>query len=185
MLAATLALAVTVGVGSTALRAAQGPGGGLDAAEQGWFGGRGGPGPGGPGGPGGRGGRGGPGGGLGFLLAPSLNLTDDQKQQVKNIVAQHKDEFQAARQKLRAAHEAQQAALEADGFNEGAIRNAATAVGAAQADLMVLGARVKTEALQVLTPEQSAKLQQLMADRDQRRAEFQQRRADRQQQKPQ
>lgn len=168
--AGVLALAGSLAVGGAAMSAAQGPGGpGGPAAEgRGWGGHRG------PGGPGGFGGG-------GFLMLRGVDLTDQQREQIRGIVGQHKEEFKAVREKLRAARDAQRTASEATPFDENGIRTAATALGAAEGDLAVLTARVRSEALQVLTPEQQTALQTRKAEMEKRRAEWGQKRQQRQQ----
>ena len=114
--------------------------------------------------PGGRGGPGmrGPGGpmGLGLPLG-QLDLTDDQKAQIKSITESHRDEFRAAGEKARAAHEGMQALVEGDSIDESAIRAKSAEVAAAEADVMILNAKARKEAMQVLTSEQLAKLKEL------------------------
>lgn len=129
----------------------------------------GGPPPGGPGGPGGRGGPGmrGPGGPMGFG-GPGfreIDLTDDQKTQLKSIADSHRDEFRAAGEKARAAHDGMQALMEADSIDEAAIRAKSVEIAAAQADVMILEAKVRHESQQVLTSEQQAKLKELRTAR--------------------
>ena len=127
-----------------------------------------GPGPrmgGGPGGPGGPGGqmRGGPMG-----LGPAfheLDLTDDQKAQLKTIAESHRDEFRAAGLKVGVAREAMRALIEADQIDEGAIRAKSAEVAAAEADVAILNARVRQQSMQILTSEQQAKLKELQASR--------------------
>src|SRR4051794_685128 len=105
--------AVTAGVLIAGLLAsgaafAQGPGGG----------------PGRPGGPGGRGARGGRPGGPGELGLPlgQLNLSDTQRQQIRDLTQKRlQDESLQAR--LRTAMEARRQAMEANPVNEGAIRS--------------------------------------------------------------
>lgn len=120
----------------------------------------GGPPPGGPGGPGMR--MRGPGGPMGF--GPGfqlLDLTDDQKTQLKSIAESHRDEFRAAGEKARAAHDGMQALIEADSINESAIRAKSAEIAAAEADVMILNAKMRQESMQVLTSEQQAKLKEL------------------------
>jgi protein CpxP len=124
----------------------------------------GGPGPGprmrGPGGP-----MGGPlGFGPGFQ---QLDLTDDQKAQLKSIADSHRDEFREAGQKLGAAREAMRALIEADQIDESAIRAKSTEVAAAEAEVAILNARVRQQSMQVLTSEQQAKLKELRESRQQ------------------
>jgi protein CpxP len=157
ILAVTLAVSGVVATG--AVLQAQRGGGGLGAFGDGVEGG---------GGNGHGHGRGGFGGRPGFALLRGLDLTDQQRQQVRTIMDGHKSEFQQVRQRIRAAFEAQHAAASATPADEATIRAKASEVGAAQGDLAVLMTRVRTEVFQILTPEQQAKAQQLQQDRAQR-----------------
>lgn len=124
----------------------------------------GGPPPGGPGGPGMR--RGGPlGFGPGFR---QLDLTDDQKTQLKSIADSHRAELQAAGQKIGTAREGMRALVEGDQINESAIRAKSAEIAAAEADLLILNAKVRQESMQVLTSEQLQKLTELRAARETR-----------------
>jgi periplasmic protein CpxP/Spy len=122
----------------------------------------------------------------GFALLRGLDLTDQQRQQVRTIMDNHKSEFQQVRQRIRTAFEAQHAAATATPPDEATIRAKATEVGAAQGDLAVLMAKVRGEVFQILTPDQQAKAQQLQAQRaqraEQRREKMQQFRQQHQQQ---
>jgi Spy/CpxP family protein refolding chaperone len=116
----------------------------------------GGPPPGGPGGPGMR--MRGPGGpGFGFR---GLDLTDDQQEQLKRIAESHRDEVRAAGEKVRAAHQAMRALTDADTIDEAAIRAKSAEIGAANAEMMILQAKIRKESMQVLTSEQLAKLKE-------------------------
>jgi len=118
--------------------------------------------PGGPGGPGMR--RGGPMGfGPGFR---ELDLTDDQKAQLKTIADSHRAEFEAVGKKIGAAREGMRALVEADSINEGAIRAKSAEIAAAEADQMILNAKVRQESMQVLTSEQLQKMKELRAARE-------------------
>ena len=122
-------------------------------------------GPGGPGGPGMRG----PGFGPGFR---GLDLSDDQRAQLQKIRAARQAEFKAAGEKVGAAREGMRALLEADSINESAIRAKSAEVAAAEADVMILNAKVRQESMQVLTSEQLAKLKE---QRDNRGGQMKQR----------
>ena len=114
------------------------------------------------GGPGMR--RGGPMGfGPGFR---ELDLTDDQKARLKSIAESHRDEFRAAGEKARAAHDGMQALVEADSINEAAIRAKSAEIAAAEAEVMILNAKVRQESMQILTSEQQQKLKELRAARE-------------------
>jgi protein CpxP len=120
-------------------------------------------GPGGPGGPGMRG----PGGPMGFGPGfRNLDLSDDQKAQLKKIAEARRGDFEAAGQKVRAAREGMRALVEADAINESAIRAKSVEIAAAEADVMILNAKVRQESLQVLTSEQQAKLKEQRAARE-------------------
>jgi protein CpxP len=133
-----------------------------DAQQRGPGPGFGGPPPGGRGGPGMRG----PGGPMMMGLGPGmrqLDLSDDQKAQLKSIAESHRDEFRAAGEKARAAHDGMQALVDADAIDEAAIRAKSAEIATAEADVMILNAKLRKESLQVLTPEQLAKLKELQA----------------------
>jgi len=118
--------------------------------------------PGGPGGPGMR--RGGPMGfGPGFH---ELDLTDDQKAQLKTIADSHRAEFEAAGTKIGTAREGMRALVEGDSINEGAIRAKSAEIAAAVADLMILNLKVRQESMQVLTSEQLQKMKELRTARE-------------------
>ena len=125
-----------------------------------------GPGPGmrGPaGGPGMRGPGGGPRGfGPGFH---ELDLTDDQKTQLRTIADSRRDEFRAAGEKVRAARQGMRALIEAETIDESAIRAKSAEIAAAEADVTILNAKMRQESLQVLTAEQQQKLKELRSSR--------------------
>lgn len=142
------------------------------------------PGPGGPGGfMGPRGGRmGGPmmGGPMAPLaglrmLTDRLGLTDAQKTQVKSIVESHRAAWKALADRAFQAHQALNAAIDADTVDEGAIRSAAAGVAAVDADMAVARAHARAEIFQVLTPDQQAQAKQLQAQRQQRMDQMRQR----------
>ena len=118
-----------------------------------------------PGGPG-MGMRRGPGGPFGFGPGfRALDLTDDQKTQLKQIAESHREEFKAAGEKARAAHDGMRALMEADQIDENAIRAKSQEIAAADAEVMILNAKVRQQSMQVLTSEQQAKLKELRAKR--------------------
>ena len=96
----------------------------------------------------------------------NLDLTDDQKAQLKKIAEARRSDFEAAGQKVHAAREGMRALIEADSINESAIRAKSVEIAAAEADVMILNAKVRQESLQVLTSEQQAKLKEQRSVRE-------------------
>jgi periplasmic protein CpxP/Spy len=94
-----------------------------------------------------------------------LDLTDDQRAQLRKIREARQSEFKAAGEKLGAAREGMRALIEADSINESAIRAKSAEVAAAEAEMAILSAKVRAESLQILTSEQQAKLKELRASR--------------------
>ena len=157
------AAVLTIGLGSAALSVAgQQPNPAPSA--QGRRGG-----PDGFGGPGrGRGGPGGPGGPLAGLPLRELNLTDAQREQVKQIVDSRQQEARAIGERAMAAREALHAATTSPSFDEGLIRAKAAEVAAIEADMAVSRARIFADVFQILTPEQQAKVKELNDSRPRR-----------------
>src|SRR5688572_3567887 len=114
----------------------------------------------GPGVDGPRGMRGGPG-----MEFRGLDLTDDQRAQLRKVREARQNEFKAAGEKIRAAREGMRQLMESDTINESAIRSKAAEVAAAEAEVAILNARVRQESLQILTAEQQQKLKELRESR--------------------
>ncbi len=108
--------------------------------------------------------------GMGLFLPGmrQLNLTDDQKQQIKTIFSNHKDDFKAIADRARPARQALQDAI-ASG-DEAAIRQHSSELAAVQTDRALLASKVHAEVFKVLTPEQQQKAQTLIKQFEQRRA---------------
>ena len=142
----------------------QGPGGGGPGPRERGF----------HGGPGG--GGGGPRDGLG-PLGRDLNLSDEQKAQIKKIRDSFEESTKSLRDQLRTQHESQPDPLGGGAFDEAAVRTAAQARAAVQIELEVAHARMMSQIFSVLTPEQKT---QLAAKRQQ----FEQRHREREAQHP-
>ena len=158
------AAALTIGVPSIANSQARGAGPAVGAqgpAAQGQRGR-----PDGFGGPGrGRGGPGGPGGPLAGLPLRELNLTDAQREQVKQIVDSRQQDMRAIGEKAMAAHLALHAATTSPSFDEGLVRAKAAEVAAIDADMAVSRARIFADVFKILTPEQQAKAKEFSGSR--------------------
>lgn len=130
------------------------------------------------------------GGPLGGLLGlhpdvplPALGLSEAQQEQVRTVMQSHADEGRAIAEKAHAALQALQTASSGSP-DEGAIAQQSQALGAAIGEAALLRARVRTEIMAILTPEQQAEATKLQAERqarmEQRRQQMQQRRKTRQ-----
>ena len=122
----------------------------------------------GPGGPGGRGFA------AGFALG-QLDLSNAQKQQVRDIMQRHRQQSQPVMDRLQQAMQAQRAAINAVPVNEAAVRQAAAALAAVEADMAVDQARMHADIFSILTVEQQEKAKQLEAQGQARAQERRQR----------
>ena len=102
--------------------------------------------------------RGGPGPGDGLgPLARDLNLTDDQKAQMKKIGDSFRDSDKALLDQLRTLHESQPNPT-TGAFDEAAVRSAAEARAKIQVELEVSHAKMMSQIFGLLTAEQKAQL---------------------------
>lgn len=99
-------------------------------------------------------------GGMGMMFR-GLNLTDEQKAKVKEIMETNKATFQPLMQSLRENHK-KLADLTADGnFDEAKVQALAAEQGNLTAKLIVEKERVKSQVFAILTDEQKAKAAQM------------------------
>jgi periplasmic protein CpxP/Spy len=91
-------------------------------------------------------------------IARALDLSDDQKSQVKAILKTHASEIETQMKASAAARRAVHDAVLAQPSDEAAIRAAAQKFGQVHADGAVLFARISTEIQPILTDEQRAKI---------------------------
>ena len=116
-------------------------------------------------GPDGGGPRGMRGPGFGGPEFRGLDLSDDQRAQLRKIREARQSEFKAAGEKIQASRQGMRALLEADQINESAIRAKSQEVAAAEAEMAILTAKVRAESVQILTSEQQAKLKEQRSNR--------------------
>jgi protein CpxP len=116
-------------------------------------------------------------GGFGGRMFENLNLTDAQREQIRQIAARYHEGFKAQRQANRGERRGGFDVFKGGTFDEAAVRAAAQARANAQVEMEVQRARMMFEMYNVLTPEQKA---QLAAERQQREQRRQERRARRQ-----
>ncbi len=103
------------------------------------------------------GGRGGFGHMLGFY-SDYLDLTSAQQDQVKAIWAKEKPTLQPLMEQMHQFHTQMNQLAESANFDEAKARTLATQQSQTMAELAVQHARIKSEMIQVLTPDQKAKL---------------------------
>jgi protein CpxP len=97
-----------------------------------------------------------------------LNLTQAQRDQIRTLREAQRADSQALREKMRTARQQLRQAMRADIPDEAAVRSAAGAVAALQADQAALQARSRAQFMKVLTPEQQAQMRQARARAAQR-----------------
>jgi protein CpxP len=95
-------------------------------------------------------------GGEHFLarMTEVLNLSPEQQEKIKAIMAEHRNKVAPLRQSLDENRDKLRQAAKADTFDEAAVRSLAASQSAAKTELMVERARMKNQIHAVLTPEQ-------------------------------
>jgi periplasmic protein CpxP/Spy len=97
-----------------------------------------------------------------------LDLTDAQQAQMKDILAKEKPTVRPLFQQLAQGRLQMKQLEQAGTFDEAKVRAAATAQSQAMIELMVQKARIKSELMAVLTPDQKDKMAKLEARRQAR-----------------
>jgi Spy/CpxP family protein refolding chaperone len=123
------------------------------------------------GGPGGRGPEGGGRGGLLEHLSREVNLTDDQKAQIKKIGDAFEESTKGLREQMHTLQESQPDPLAGGAFDEAAVRAAAQARANVQVEMEVAHARLMSQVMSVLTAEQKAQLAAKRQEFERRRPE--------------
>jgi Spy/CpxP family protein refolding chaperone len=90
--------------------------------------------------------------------AGRLNLTEAQRDQIRTLRDAQRKDSQVLRERMRVARQQLRQAMRADVPDEAAVRAAAAAVGALQADGAAQRARSRAGFMKILTPEQQAQL---------------------------
>ena len=111
----------------------------------------------------------GPDGEMHWQALEQLDLTSEQRDQIHQLLSDHRSATQELRETMRARHEALQDLVRADEVNESAIREAVMAAAETQADIAVAQAKLHQQIQAVLTPEQREKAEQLRLQHEQRR----------------
>jgi len=108
-------------------------------------------------------------GGAGALghVGSQLNLTDEQRQTIQNLLREARPTLQPALEKLNAQRKELSKASEATPIDETAIRAKATELASVEADLAVQKAQLFSKIKATLTPEQVERLSSLEGASDQ------------------
>lgn len=101
-------------------------------------------------------------------LALRLELSDGQREELRQAFEERHEVGAETRRALFDARQALREQIHADSFDEPAIRRAAAAVAALEADMAVERARQAQKLRAILTPEQVAELDRLRAERGER-----------------
>jgi Spy/CpxP family protein refolding chaperone len=105
-----------------------------------------------------------------MMILHRLDLTDEQKEAIKGILQDSREQAEATRKAVAEAHRALHKAVV--GGAEEDIRTAATAVGTAIGDLAVHKANTFATVKQALTEEQRAELEEILGKLKERAQEF-------------
>jgi protein CpxP len=100
-----------------------------------------------------------------------LDLTDTQRQQIREVHESHRDELRQAGARVHAAYQAQREAANAAPLDEARIRSTSQALADALTEVAVLHGRVHQQVLALLTPEQQEEAKKLRAERESRMKE--------------
>ncbi|MCI0486617.1 MAG: Spy/CpxP family protein refolding chaperone [Blastocatellia bacterium] len=101
------------------------------------------------------------GAGLSGRFMKQLNLTDDQKAQLKQIHESHRESTLALRKELRAKRQEVRQATQGEFFDEATVQQKLSEAASIEARLMGEQFKVRQESLSVLTVEQKTQLDQL------------------------
>jgi Spy/CpxP family protein refolding chaperone len=99
-------------------------------------------------------------------IAQRLNLTDDQKAQIKTILRSEKDTLKPLLGQLHSARENLRAAIRASNANETTVRAAAARVAAVEADLAVERMKIYGKIAPILTDEQRQQISDVEQNAD-------------------
>jgi len=98
-------------------------------------------------------------GGMGMRFLASLNLTDEQKAKVREILKSHLDEIKARKQAVINARQNMAAVIHGENPAEENVRAAHKTLAAAQEEATVLRVKIMNEVRQILTDAQKAELE--------------------------
>ncbi len=98
-------------------------------------------------------------------LMERLDLAPDQLEAIRAVRQSHREDLHSSFEQVQAAQRALRQQIHAETFDETAIREAAGALGLAEAEAAVQRARVSQEIRDILTAEQQEELRELLEER--------------------
>ncbi len=107
-----------------------------------------------------------------MVLRSELDVTDQQKAEIKKVLVSHKSEIIVQVKSLWQKRQSLRDAVLAEKTDEAAIRRAADNLGKAIGDAAVLAAKLKGEVAPVLTSEQKQRIKEFRMDADQATEKF-------------
>ena len=154
-----LVLATVVLVATHAVHAAEAQRGGGRGGRGAWMGGPGGAGP------------------AGAFLPPlrRLDLTDEQREQVRTAIGESREAVRTHARETRTAREALAEAVTTGAVDEDRLRTLGAEQGRLAGDAAVGRAQVYAAVWQILTPEQQARAEEIRAEREERRERMRER----------
>lgn len=118
-------------------------------------------------------------GGHGGMMFRGLDLTDEQKAQMKAIRQASKETVKPIREQMKANRQKLQTLSESGTFDQTQVQAIAAQQGNLSAQMIVEKEKVKVQMLNILTPEQKAKAAEMKAQFQQKREERMQKRQQR------
>jgi protein CpxP len=109
-------------------------------------------------------------------LLDRLGATGEQKTQIQAVLAKHRPEAEPLVRQMVAERRALRRMIQDGSADEKAIRSQAAKVASLESDLAVVRARTAKEVRALLTPEQTAKLAELQAEREKKAGHWMERR---------
>ena len=118
-------------------------------------------------------------GGHGGMMFRGLDLTDEQKAQMKAIRQASKETSKPIREQMKANRQKLQTLSESGTFDEAQVQAIAAQQGSLSAQMIVEKEKVKAQMFNILTPEQKTKAAEMKAQFQQKRQERMQKRQER------
>lgn len=113
------------------------------------------------------------------MMLRGLDLTDEQKAQIKTITQASKETSQPIREQMKANREKLQTLSDDGNFDQAQVQEIANRQGALSAQMIVEKEKTKSQIYAILTPEQKAKAAEMKARFKQKREQRMQKRAER------